>query len=152
MSIDCMQMLRNFHMSGQAPQEMTTPDKRTLLVFGDTAWPKDARTNYKIFNASAEAKPDYYTLEAMWFLLNNVSKPHSAYVRMAGGVNIPAIRRPDRMQLLDYLRGKSAEHEIKSIDVDAYIEPAIRITGGDDDDDTTVFLTFDYFQNQPRKL
>merc|ERR1711970_383823 len=55
---------------------------------------------------------------------------HSQYVREAAQNGIPAIRRPDRMELLQYLQGQS--NQAKSLDLTVGLVPAIQLGGGDD--------------------
>ncbi|XP_039458343.1 parafibromin-like [Oreochromis aureus] len=68
-----------------------------------------------------EGQPkEYYTLDSILFLLNNVHLPHPSYVRRAATENIRAVRRPDRKGLLTYLNGESSTST--SIDRSAPIE------------------------------
>merc|ERR1711862_816581 len=102
---DCLTVLREWTMEQKCPQEMTGPDNRTLLVFGDFAWPKSARTNYRVYTHNINEMGDYYTLESIYFLLSKVKLPHTAYVREANAQQIPVVKRPDRNELLNFLRG-----------------------------------------------
>jgi hypothetical protein len=51
-------------MSHKIPQEMTSPDNRTLLVFGDYAWPKCVKTNFKMFNTDKNLL-NYYNFQQL---------------------------------------------------------------------------------------
>ncbi|KAK9874633.1 hypothetical protein WA026_005461 [Henosepilachna vigintioctopunctata] len=50
---------------------------------------------------------EYYTLECLLFILKNTLCTHTVYVKQAAAVNIPAVRRPDRKELLAYLNGET---------------------------------------------
>ncbi|KAK6302367.1 hypothetical protein J4Q44_G00267220 [Coregonus suidteri] len=74
-----------------------------------------------------EGQPkEYYTLDSILFLLNNVHLPHPSYVRRAATENIPVVRRPDRKGLLSYLNGESSTST--SIDRSAPIEIGLQRT------------------------
>uniref|UniRef100_A0A3Q3XA20 Parafibromin n=1 Tax=Mola mola TaxID=94237 RepID=A0A3Q3XA20_MOLML len=91
------------------------------VIFGEFSWPKNVKTNYIIWGTGKEGQPkEYYTLDSILFLLNNVHLPHSSYVRRAATENIPVVRRPDRKGLLTYLNGDSSSST--SIDRSAPIE------------------------------
>uniref|UniRef100_A0A8C2Q3P6 Parafibromin n=1 Tax=Cyprinus carpio TaxID=7962 RepID=A0A8C2Q3P6_CYPCA len=73
------------------------------------------------YRTGKEGQPkEYYTLDSILFLLNNVHLPHPSYVRRAATENIPVVRRPDRKDLLSYLNGESSSST--SIDRSAPIE------------------------------
>ncbi|XP_036617876.1 parafibromin-like [Trichosurus vulpecula] len=77
------------------------------VIFGQFSWPKNVKTNYMIWGTEKEGQPsDYYTLDSILFLLNNVHLSHPAYVQRAATENIPVVRRPDRTDLLAYLNGE----------------------------------------------
>ncbi|XP_026709779.1 parafibromin [Athene cunicularia] len=68
-----------------------------------------------------EGQPrEYYTLDSILFLLNNVHLSHPVYVRRAATENIPVVRRPDRKDLLAYLNGETSTSS--SIDRSAPLE------------------------------
>uniref|UniRef100_A0A8C2RLN4 Cell division cycle 73 n=1 Tax=Capra hircus TaxID=9925 RepID=A0A8C2RLN4_CAPHI len=68
-----------------------------------------------------EGQPrEYYTLDSILFLLNNVHLSHPVYVRRAATENIPVVRRPDRKDLLGYLNGEASTSA--SIDRSAPLE------------------------------
>uniref|UniRef100_A0A8C9X8Z1 Parafibromin n=1 Tax=Sander lucioperca TaxID=283035 RepID=A0A8C9X8Z1_SANLU len=91
------------------------------VIFGEFSWPKNVKTNYIIWGTGKEGQPkEYYTLDSILFLLNNVHLPHPSYVRRAATENIPVVRRPDRKGLLSYLNGESSTST--SIDRSAPIE------------------------------
>ena len=74
------------------------------------------KTNYTIYGAPKE----YYTLECLLYLLKNIHLQHPVYVRQAVNDDVPIVRRPDRKDLLAYLRGES--HSAMSIDKSAPLE------------------------------
>ncbi|CAJ0950001.1 unnamed protein product [Ranitomeya imitator] len=70
---------------------------------GDCRGEEDAR-----YTTGKEGQPrEYYTLDSILFLLNNVHLSHPVYVRRAATENIPVVRRPDRKDLLAYLNGET---------------------------------------------
>ena len=129
---DCLSLLRQFTIETKTPQEHSTDDHDNLLVFGDFAWPKSTKTNYKMYSTGGTDAIEYYTLESIWFLLRKVGMPHTQYVREAAQNGIPAIRRPDRMELLQYLQGQS--NQANSLDLTVDLVPAIQLGGGAGDD------------------
>merc|ERR1712226_1060268 len=106
---------------------MSDPENQNLLVFGDFAWPKATKTNYKMYSTAGSDVVEYYTLESIYFLLTKVQLPHTQYVREAASNGISVIRRPDRKELLAYLQGNSTQP--KSIDSNVELTPAIHIRG-----------------------
>ncbi|XP_060862787.1 parafibromin-like [Metopolophium dirhodum] len=95
--------------------------KDNYILFGDLYWPETVNTNFLKFGSGKDGAPkEYYTLQCLLFLLNNVTLAHPAYVQHAVAKNIPYIKRPDRKKLLDYLNGKISTSP--SIDFSAPIE------------------------------
>ncbi|CAI6350205.1 unnamed protein product [Macrosiphum euphorbiae] len=100
--------------------------KGNYILFGDLYWSKTVNTNYLKFGSGKDVAPkEYYTLECLLFLLNNVTLAHPAYVQHAAAENIPYIKRPDRKKLLDYLNGELSTSP--SIDISAPVEAPTNI-------------------------
>lgn len=97
---DCLSLLRQYNI-----QKKEIVERDDLIVFDNTAWPRNARTNYTVYKSGQTAK-EYYTLESLLFLLKNVGLSHPMYVQRAGNQNIPVIKFPDRRGLLAYLNGE----------------------------------------------
>uniref|UniRef100_A0A672S4V9 Parafibromin-like n=1 Tax=Sinocyclocheilus grahami TaxID=75366 RepID=A0A672S4V9_SINGR len=113
---DVLSVLRLYNI-----QKKEIVAKGDEVIFGEFSWPKDVKTNYVIWGTGKEGQPkEYYTLDSILFLLNNVHLPHPSYVRRAATENIPVVRRPDRKDLLSYLNGESSSST--SIDRSAPIE------------------------------
>ncbi|KAG7269853.1 hypothetical protein CRUP_032811 [Coryphaenoides rupestris] len=113
---DVLSVLRQYNI-----QKKEIVAKGDEVIFGEFSWPKNVKTNYIIWGTGKEGQPkEYYTLDSILFLLNNVHLPHSSYVRRAATENIPVVRRPDRKGLLSYLNGESSTST--SIDRSAPIE------------------------------
>uniref|UniRef100_A0A8C5NFX2 Parafibromin n=1 Tax=Gouania willdenowi TaxID=441366 RepID=A0A8C5NFX2_GOUWI len=113
---DVLSVLRQYNI-----QKKEIVAKGDEVIFGEFSWPKNVKTNYIIWGTGKEGQPkEYYTLDSILFLLNNVHLPHSSYVRRAATENIPVVRRPDRKGLLAYLNGDSSTST--SIDRSAPIE------------------------------
>ncbi|XP_016076615.1 PREDICTED: parafibromin [Miniopterus natalensis] len=75
----------------------------------------------RVLRTGKEGQPrEYYTLDSILFLLNNVHLSHPVYVRRAATENIPVVRRPDRKDLLGYLNGEASTSA--SIDRSAPLE------------------------------
>uniref|UniRef100_A0A8C4SJF6 Parafibromin n=1 Tax=Erpetoichthys calabaricus TaxID=27687 RepID=A0A8C4SJF6_ERPCA len=113
---DVLSVLRQYNF-----QKKEVVAKGDEVIFGEFSWPKNVKTNYVIWGTGKEGQPkEYYTLDSILFLLNNVHLPHPSYVRRAATENIPVVRRPDRKDLLAYLNGESSTSA--SIDRSAPIE------------------------------
>uniref|UniRef100_A0AAY4A8T3 Parafibromin n=1 Tax=Denticeps clupeoides TaxID=299321 RepID=A0AAY4A8T3_9TELE len=113
---DVLSVLRQYNI-----QKKEIVAKGDEVIFGEFSWPKNVKTNYVIWGTGKEGQPkEYYTLDSILFLLNNVHLPHPSYVRRAATENIPVVRRPDRKDLLSYLNGESSTSA--SIDRSAPIE------------------------------
>ncbi|KAF7266046.1 cell division cycle 73 hyrax isoform X2 [Rhynchophorus ferrugineus] len=101
---DPLSLLRQYNVN---KKEIIERDGQ--IIFGEFSWPKNVRTNYLIWGSGKEGTAkEYYTLECLLFILKNVSPTHPVYVRQAAAENIPAVRRPDRKELLAYLNGETA--------------------------------------------
>uniref|UniRef100_A0A673LTD5 Parafibromin n=1 Tax=Sinocyclocheilus rhinocerous TaxID=307959 RepID=A0A673LTD5_9TELE len=112
---DVLSVLRQYNI-----QKKEIVAKGDEVIFGEFSWPKNVKTNYVIWGTGKEGQPkEYYTLDSILFLLNNVHLPHPSYVRRAATENIPVVRRPDRKDLLSYLNGETSS---TSIDRSAPIE------------------------------
>uniref|UniRef100_A0A673AH64 Parafibromin n=1 Tax=Sphaeramia orbicularis TaxID=375764 RepID=A0A673AH64_9TELE len=124
---DVLSVLRQYNI-----QKKEIVAKGDEVIFGEFSWPKNVKTNYIIWGTGKEGQPkEYYTLDSILFLLNNVHLPHPSYVRRAATENIPVVRRPDRKGLLSYLNGESSTST--SIDRSAPIEIGLqRPTQGED--------------------
>uniref|UniRef100_A0A8C6NWA3 Parafibromin n=1 Tax=Nothobranchius furzeri TaxID=105023 RepID=A0A8C6NWA3_NOTFU len=113
---DVLSVLRQYNI-----QKKEIVAKGDEVIFGEFSWPKNVKTNYIIWGTGKEGQPkEYYTLDSILFLLNNVHLSHPSYVRRAATENIPVVRRPDRKGLLSYLNGESSTSA--SIDRSAPIE------------------------------
>ncbi|KAL1279790.1 hypothetical protein QQF64_014390, partial [Cirrhinus molitorella] len=119
---DVLSVLRQYNI-----QKKEIVAKGDEVIFGEFSWPKNVKTNYVIWGTGKEGQPkEYYTLDSILFLLNNVHLPHPSYVRRAATENIPVVRRPDRKDLLSYLNGESSSST--SIDRSAPIEIGLQRT------------------------
>ncbi|XP_060527053.1 parafibromin [Cylas formicarius] len=102
---DPLSLLRQYNVN---KKEIIERDGQ--IIFGEFSWPKNVKTNYLMYGSGKEGirGKEYYTLECLLFILKNVSLTHPVYVREAAAENIPAVRRPDRKELLAYLNGETA--------------------------------------------
>ncbi|CAI8022875.1 Parafibromin [Geodia barretti] len=98
---DCLTLLRQYNL-----QKKEIVERDGLIIFDQTAWPGNAKTNYLSYRSGQAGLKEYYTLESLLFLLKNVSLSHPSYVARAGAQNIPVIKFPDRRDLLKYLNGE----------------------------------------------
>uniref|UniRef100_A0A6I8SHN5 Parafibromin n=1 Tax=Xenopus tropicalis TaxID=8364 RepID=A0A6I8SHN5_XENTR len=113
---DVLSVLRQYNI-----QKKEINVKGDEVIFGEFSWPKNVKTNYVIWGTGKEGQPrEYYTLDSILFLLNNVHLSHPVYVRRAATENIPVVRRPDRKDLLAYLNGETSSSA--SIDRSAPLE------------------------------
>lgn len=113
---DPLSLLRQYNVN---KKEIIERDDQ--IIFGEFSWPKNVKTNYLTYGSGKDGNPkEYYTLECLLFILKNVSYTHPVYVKLAAAVNIPAVRRPDRKELLAYLNGETSN--CPSIDKSAPLE------------------------------
>eukprot|EP00092_Neocalanus_flemingeri_P019010 GFUD01020598.1.p1 GENE.GFUD01020598.1~~GFUD01020598.1.p1 ORF type:complete len:520 (+),score=166.60 GFUD01020598.1:49-1608(+) len=113
---DPLSLLRQFNM-----QRKTIVERDGHVIFGEFSWPKTVNTNYVEWGTGKDGTAkDYYTLECLLYLLKNITLQHPVYVRQAAGEDIPIVRRPDRKDLLAYLKGESTT--AASIDKSAPLE------------------------------
>jgi len=102
-------------------QRKTIVERDGQVIFGEFSWPKTVNTNYVEWGTGKDGTPkEYYTLECLLYLLKNITLQHPVYVRQAAGEDIPIVRRPDRKDLLAYLKGESSS--AASIDKSAPLE------------------------------
>ncbi|XP_067941527.1 parafibromin-like [Watersipora subatra] len=113
---DVLSVIREYNVSKKDIEE-----RDNLVIFGDKAWQKTAKTNYVAYGTGKESvAKEYYTVDCILFLLKNVHLPHAMYVRQAAGGNVPVVRRPDRKDLLSYLNAET--NTSGSIDKSAPLE------------------------------
>lgn len=93
---DPLTLLRNFTVSNKKVQV-----DGEEFIFDSLSCKRNVETSYKHKN-----KRKYYTLESVWFLLENESLSHSNYVIQASKAGISAVQLIDRKPLLLYLHGK----------------------------------------------
>ena len=97
---DPLTLLRQFNINKRDVSE-----KDGQIIFGEFSYPKNVKTNYMVYKAGEGNAKDYYSLEALHFLLKNVSIPHPIYVQKAAAAKVPVVNRVDRKALLAYLNG-----------------------------------------------
>lgn len=85
---DPLTLLRQFNINKRDVSE-----KEDVIIFGEFSYPKNVKTNYMIYKAGEGATKDYYTLEALHFILKNVSIPHPIYVQKAAAAKVPVVNR-----------------------------------------------------------
>lgn len=118
---DPLSLLRQYNVSKKKIVE-----RGDYICFGEYCWPKNVKTNYLAYNSSREGpEKEYYTLDCLLYFLNNVQLQHPLYVRQAAGEKLPAVRRPDRKDLLAYLSGEA--NTSASIDRSAPLELPINL-------------------------
>lgn len=99
---DPLSQLRQFYINNREIKE-----HNGYIIFGDHGWPKTVNTNYQIYSSDDDkSKKEYYTLECLLYFLKNMDVAHHHYVRQAGRDNIPVVHRPDRKNLLAYLKNE----------------------------------------------
>lgn len=99
-----LELIRKYNIEGK-PIVL----KNGYMYFGEIDFPKETRTNFKIFRKEElmGAPKEYYTLECLHHFLNNIHLDHVVYVRTALQDNIKVVvRRPDRANLKKYLTGE----------------------------------------------
>lgn len=114
---DPLSQLRQFFINHREIKE-----HNGYIIFGDHGWPKNVNTNYQIYSSDDDkSKKEYYTLECLLYFLRNMDVAHHHYVRQGGLDNIPVVHRPDRKNLLAFLKGDVQTSP--SIDKSAPIPP-----------------------------
>lgn len=114
---DPLSQLRQFYIDNREIKE-----HGGYIIFGDHGWPKTVTTNYQIYSSDDDKdKKEYYTLECLLYFLRNMDVAHHHYVKQAGSYNYPVVHRPDRKNLLAYLKGEQPSSP--SIDKNAPIPP-----------------------------
>lgn len=71
------------------------------FVFGDLRFPKTEDTSF-----INKTKGSPYSLEAIWFMLQNATSRHGEYLVKATRLGIPAVSLPDKSAILTQLFGK----------------------------------------------
>ena len=116
---DPLTLLRQFNIN---KKEISEDEK--YISFDAVSFLKTAKTNYIICRTTPK---EYYTIEALLFLLKNVHLSHPIYVQRAGAAKVPVVRFPDRKDLLAFLNGE--KESTQSIDKSAPLElPVQRAT------------------------
>jgi parafibromin len=124
---DPLSLLRQYHILRKQIIE-----RENTIIFGEFSWPKTVKTNYVIWGTGKEGAPkEYYTLECLLYLLKNITLQHPVYVRQAASEDVTIVRRPDRKDLLAYLRGET--QSAPSIDKSAPLEMPTQVKRTADD-------------------
>ena len=117
---DVLSLVRQFNVN-KKPIDV----RDNLVYFDEFVWPKNVKTNYIVWGTGKDNAPkEYYTLECILYFLQNVDLVHPVYVRQAASSNVPVVRRPDRKDLLAYLKGETATSG--AIDKSAPLEIAMQ--------------------------
>ena len=125
---DPLSLLRTYNM-----QRKTIIERDGQVIFGEFSWPKTVKTNYIEWGTGKDGTAkEYYTLECLLYLLKNITLQHPVYVRQAASEDIPIVRRPDRKDLLGYLKGELAT--CASIDKSAPLEMPTQVKRTADSD------------------
>ncbi|XP_013166495.1 PREDICTED: parafibromin [Papilio xuthus] len=125
---DPLSLLRQYNVN---KKEIIERDNQ--IIFGEFSWPKNVKTNYLMWGSGKEGNnKEYYTLECLLFILKNIQLTHPVYVRQAAAANISAVRRPDRKELLAYLKGETST--CASIDKSAPLEIPTQVKRSHDND------------------
>jgi len=124
---DPLSLLRQYSM-----QRKQIIERDNNIIFGEFSWPKTVKTNYVIYGKGKDGTAkEYYTLECLLYLLKNIALQHPVYVRQAVSEDVPLVRRPDRKDLLAYLRGETQSSA--SIDKSAPLEMPTQVKRNADD-------------------
>ena len=115
---DPLTLLRQFNIN---KKDISEDDK--YISFDAVSFLKTAKTSYIICRTTPK---EYYTLEALLFLLKNVHLSHPIYVQRAGAAKVPVVRFPDRKDLLAFLNGD--KETTQSIDKSAPLELPVQRT------------------------
>lgn len=128
---DALSVLRQYYIDGRLHDILEREDK---IIFGDFAWPKTAKTNYLIYRTGKDGKEkEYYTLDCILFLLKNVALVHSTYVKQAATEGVPVVRRPDRKDLLAYLKGDTSANVDKTAPLEMSMQRPVQMKRAGED-------------------
>ncbi|CAK5073022.1 unnamed protein product [Meloidogyne enterolobii] len=100
---DPLSLLQEYAMNKRELGEVKHNGK-LYYVFGDIAYPHDAKTNLGVYNKQDE----YYSIESILLFWNMRDLQHTAYVRDVSGRGIASITRVQR-QRIDKILEKSIE-------------------------------------------
>ena len=129
---DPLSLLRQYNI-----QRKTIAERDGQVIFGEFSWPKTVKTNYIEWGSGKDgAQKEYYSLECLLYLLKNITLQHPVYVRQAASEDIPIVRRPDRKDLLAYLKGET--QSCNSIDKSAPLEMPTQVKRTADSDHSEV--------------
>ena len=129
---DPLSLLRQYNI-----QRKTIAERDGQVIFGEFSWPKTVKTNYIEWGSGKDGAPkEYYSLECLLYLLKNITLQHPVYVRQAASEDIPIVRRPDRKDLLAYLKGETSS--CNSIDKSAPLEMPTQVKRTADSDHSEV--------------
>jgi parafibromin len=124
---DPLSLLRQYNI-----QRKQIIERENTIIFGEFSWPKTVKTNYVIWGTGKDGAPkEYYTLECLLYLLKNIALQHPVYVRQAASEDVTIVRRPDRKDLLAYLKGDT--QSAPSIDKSAPLEMPTQVKRTADD-------------------
>ena len=124
---DPLSLLRQYNI-----QRKQIIERENTIIFGEFSWPKTVKTNYVIWGTGKDGAPkEYYTLECLLYLLKNITLQHHVYVRQAASEDVTIVRRPDRKDLLAYLKGDN--QSAPSIDKSAPLEMPTQVKRTADD-------------------
>jgi parafibromin len=124
---DPLSLLRQYSI-----QRKQIIERENTIIFGEFSWPKTVKTNYVIWGTGKDGAPkEYYTLECLLYLLKNITLQHPVYVRQAASEDVTIVRRPDRKDLLAYLKGDT--QSAPSIDKSAPLEMPTQVKRTADD-------------------
>uniref|UniRef100_A0A1I8B737 Parafibromin n=1 Tax=Meloidogyne hapla TaxID=6305 RepID=A0A1I8B737_MELHA len=100
---DPLTLLQEYAMNKREFRE----NGKLYYVFGDIAYPHDAKTNLGVYNKQDE----FYSIESILLFWNMRDLQHTAYVRDVSGRGIASITRVQRRDLLDFLTGGALPKE-----------------------------------------
>ncbi|OBZ86858.1 Cell division control protein 73 [Choanephora cucurbitarum] len=110
MSADPLTLLRESTISSkpvvllnEAGEKVDVISDAKTIQFDGLSFPRDAPTNFKKTNA---AETDTYTLETLFFLVQNAKLDNSAYFKECRALGIEHVSIVDKRKILDYLTGK----------------------------------------------
>lgn len=96
---DPLKLLREYALENKPIKE-----KDNFIIFGDIAFRKDERTNFKVYS-----KDEYYTLESLYYFYQKRQMSHPGYVKETASLNIQPVTRADRKDLIDYLTNRACK-------------------------------------------
>lgn len=114
--MDPLTVLREYTTRGEVERISRLPGSPDEILFGD-----EYRFPCTIETAYRAKQGGFYTLESLFFFINNSHLKHIDYLQQARAHRLQIVSLPDRKPLLDYLQGKISSSDA----IQPVLKPAV---------------------------